>query len=422
MQKYNITLIFGLVLIGFQWNCQNLIERRFVKWEDIERTDSETVSPCEQYTSYIPDTNYIEHTPIKELRLNFHVMQDDEGNGNFQEAAAKQYIKNLIWVANEKLANNEKMFLPKDNNTPVLPLRYRYRLHPATEEDEGIYFHKNDDLYYMIAKGKNRNNYSRTVCLKYGVGLDSIINIFVMAHHQDSLKSPTYQPKSRGIALGNCVKMLNLYYNTTVEEGNTGVYRTEWHGLRNLNHEIGHALGLRHTWRGDDGCEDTPNHPNCWTPGPGRCKDGSNNVMDYNTFKSAWTPCQIGMIHRNLARAKSRNRRSVIKDWCELDEDYDIVIREEIEWNGSKDLKGNLIVKNGGKLTVRCRVSIPGGGRIQVWPGGELRVEGGLLYNDCGRNWEGIEIISQKGEKGKVSMNQRARIENVIDLKKNTQE
>lgn len=417
MQKYNIAWIFWLGIIAIQLNCKQSIKKYFAERQDIEEMKDIRRSPCSSSDSYIPDLDYIDHTPVKTLRLNFHIMQDGAGEGNFTEAGAKKYIRNLIWVANEKLRKNDPMFLPKGNETPVLPLRYEYRLYPDTEADDGIYFHKNDDLYFLIAKGRNRNNHKRTVCQKYGVGLDSILNIFVMANHKDSLESPTYSPKSRGIALGNCIKMVNLYYNTLHPEkgSNPPLYRTEWHGLRNLNHEIGHSLGLRHTWRGNDNCDDTPNNPNCWTIGTGRCKDeASNNVMDYNNFKSAWTPCQIGIIHRNMAKQASRIRKATINNWCTLDEDYNIEIRDSMEWQGAKDLRGNLIIKPGGNLTIRCPVSIPEGGKIVVWPGAVLKLEGGTLYNDCGGIWDGIEIISRKGEKGRIEMNKKAKLENML--------
>ncbi len=68
------------------------------------------------------------------------------------------------------------------------------------------------------------------------------------------------------------------------------------HGV--LNHEIGHTLGLHHTWNSsddifyDNNCSDTPINDNCWNldEDDDECDEimeVSNNVMDYNWNKLA---------------------------------------------------------------------------------------------------------------------------------------
>lgn len=63
-------------------------------------------------------------------------------------------------------------------------------------------------------------------------------------------------------------------------------------------HELGHTLGLDHTWSVDDGCNDTPNNPNCWNVNePAGCTPLSNNLMDYNAGQNALTICQTNRMH-----------------------------------------------------------------------------------------------------------------------------
>lgn len=82
---------------------------------------------------------------------------------------------------------------------------------------------------------------------------------------------------------------------------------------RTLNHEIAHLLKVRHSWIPNDGCGDTPPNPNCWEFGasdttcpasaPNCCSDWSylsNNLMDYNSYQPALTPCQIDRMHGQL--------------------------------------------------------------------------------------------------------------------------
>ncbi|MDV7393738.1 M43 family zinc metalloprotease, partial [Arthrospira platensis SPKY1] len=128
-----------------------------------------------------------------------------------------------------------------------------------------------------------------------------MLNIFLMPHHPDSVASPTYKPHFGGIALRNAVKVTGWYEN--------GV--SEWSVRYVLNHEIGHILSLMHTWAYNDGCDDTPHHPKCWnfTDEPPCDSLVSNNVMDYNAYQSAWSPCQIGKIHYTLSQETKNCRR-----------------------------------------------------------------------------------------------------------------
>ena len=79
--------------------------------------------------------------------------------------------------------------------------------------------------------------------------------------------------------MDNAIKMAGMYELS--QEG--------WAYRGVLNHEVGHALSLRHAW-GNDGCEDTPRHKNdCWNRSTKAPCDtaATNNVMDYNACSSS---------------------------------------------------------------------------------------------------------------------------------------
>jgi hypothetical protein len=72
-----------------------------------------------------------------------------------------------------------------------------------------------------------------------------------------------------------------------------------WANAAGLTHELGHTLGLLHTWNGD-GIDDTPNNHNCWNLNlaDSDCdefEEVSNNIMDYNADKASLT---LGQLHR----------------------------------------------------------------------------------------------------------------------------
>lgn len=371
-----------------------------------EVVSNRTYSPCDDPLFYLPDTLHPFLTPKKEIRVLFHIMNNSRGDGNFNKTEASKFFKNLMDGANDHLKNNLKMNLPEGHNIPVYPINYAYKkaLVPEDEDGDGILHHYDDALYFFVNKGRNRNNYQRGVISKYNVGEDSVINVYVMPHHPDSVASETYKVTNAGIALGNSVKI-------------AGIYETDgepWQFQSLLNHEIGHVLGLRHSWEKYDGCDDTPEHPNCYGRTDVPPCDGliSNNMMDYNNSQRALSPCQIGTIHRNLNREYSSQRKLIIKNWCKLDTSFTIKIEDSVEWKGSKDLLHSISVENGGVLSINCRISMPENAEIRVKAGGKLILDGARIHNDCGLNWRGIYIEKKGNQQGQVNYQGDVLIEN----------
>jgi Pregnancy-associated plasma protein-A len=240
---------------------------------------------------------------IKHLRVNYHFMLKSDGSGNFsptdddnKDTTMNGYrrAKSVIDKANEELARNKGMFRPNPNNTAVLPTNFRYILC-------GVYFHYDDALY-------TPNHYAGWSMLdKYGVNPRTEINIFNIPDDGEGtgIANQITFPKDTASELACKVKDYTVYKRFP-----------DWSiqfAAGNLNHEIGHLLGLYHTWDDDDYCDDTPLgflqdgvYRQCWayTEGSGICGSWyniSNNIMDYNgNFPHAYTPCQLERIHNNL--------------------------------------------------------------------------------------------------------------------------
>ena len=360
---------------------------------DSNTPDSEV---CNLPENYHPDPLDPVMNKSRTIRLIFHIMNSQDSLYNFSPDEAPDYFYTMLNNAQERLGQNRKMNLPEGNDTPALPPHYSYKrvTVPSDENGDGYLYHYDDELYYFLNRGKYRNNYKRDVIRKYKVGNDSILNIFVMPHHPDSTASRTYKSYGSGIALGNSIKVAGIYENG--EES--------WKYATLINHEIGHVLGLKHSWIRRDGCEDTPSHKNCYQSyGDPPC-DGiaSNNMMDYNNSQMAITPCQLGIIHRNFSREGSLQRKLLEKNWCVKDSSLTILIDSEQHWKGHRDVHHDININPGGKLFLYCRLSMPGGSKITVQPGGELHLMGTRLHSDCGHGWYGIEIIEGGNIKGKV--------------------
>lgn len=77
-----------------------------------------------------------------------------------------------------------------------------------------------------------------------------------------------------------------------------------------------------------------------------------------------------------------------------LEEWEDLVIDQNTVWDAlpHRNLSQDVIIKSGNYLAIKGTVNIGNGKKIIVEPGARLIVDGGLLTNQCGGTWEGIEV------------------------------
>ncbi len=405
-------LLLGVLLLG---GCTHRLRTERFRWtppadQPAAARNLSVPSACNNWEGYVPDVQHPEYLPVRYLRVNFHVMDNAAGNAHRPVDSVRVFLRRLLELANVELDTNIRNWQSPDG-TPTLPKRYRYVLtpQPGSPDDEGIYFHYDDSLYYYVSSGRYQNNYDRRVIQQYGIGGDTILNIFLQVHPRDSFASRTYHANGQGIALGTALKMAGVLESREGPDSFDGL----------LNHEVGHLLGLNHAWM-EDGCPDTNDHPNkCWqwTPEPPCNKLATNNMMDYNAYQVALTPCQIGRIHATLANEFSPLRACELPVWCTLREDRAIVVTDSVAWTGARDLEGHLTIAPGGALRLSCRVSMPPGGRITVQPGGRLWLDGCRLHNSCGQSWQGIFIQEQNGARGEVHVLREPKLEDIAGSK-----
>jgi hypothetical protein len=311
------------------------------------------------------------------------------------------------------------MSLPPGNETPVLPINYQYVIYPNPNDphDNGVEVIFDTTLGYFNNKASTNGFYDGRIYQQHGVQKDSVLNVFVLQNHRDSIKSPTYKTSMQGVGFPQWLKLVGVYEFAKPTMDENGNWRYDGSGGMSalMNHELGHTLGLLHSWMGD-GCDDTPTNPNCWDQNTPACKQigaYSNNMMDYNNCQCALTPCQIGKVQYNMASDNSTQRKLLMRNWCTYKADSTIDINESTVWLSARDLEGDIVIGNMDTLTIKCRVSLPKEAKIVVKPKGVLLVDGGQLTNLCGDHWQGIEIWRRKKAKGQVFLTNGGQIDSL---------
>lgn len=260
------------------------------------------------------------NTP-KTIRITIHFPLKSDGTGNFTETkdcngnVSSEYngywfAEKFIERANYCLQHNEKMKQQLSNrDIKVKPINIQFEL-------AGVVFHRNDNLFCPIL-GNDKSS-------AYTTMLNQSENIVGQPNKEESIHVFLYKGLvGYGISRGSVCVVTGV---DSVYAGFISKNKNDWYFdgeiVRLSLHEIGHCLSLKHPKLSDNGkrcesidcdydddCADTPTYrelildgyqdPYEWCGG-----EYSNNFMDYSCSQSAWTPCQIEKVHKNIAQRK----------------------------------------------------------------------------------------------------------------------
>ena len=206
------------------------------------------------------------------------------------------------------------------------------------------------------------------------------------------------------------------YLADTAIDTNTGKDNLHYASQRiagNMQHEIGHSFGLYHLYLGEEtldtnkrdylwdffgkktvSCPQIPTGTNGCSTLSATCVPNWMGGFIGNVLHRELTPMQIGRMHR---ATKLSSPRKFFKPSDQHASDHEITVNET--WDFNIRMYGDIVVKSGATLTVRCKVLMPPKGEIRVEPNGKLIVDGGTITStEDGTNnwWQGIEVRGDK--------------------------
>ncbi len=281
MKKIILTFLIFMFLnsLNAQINCELIYDTVSHGSHVISNTNSLNWS---NYTGY--DYN---STSIKVVKLTFHIIQKADSSNNFPNNANSNQLLSIDAITN--LNNSMGVNIPMNLGINLAPFQSDTRIR---FELANIYYW-NDD-YDNVYRTNYSNYYNGIYYSLYG----------------DYLTAKYVTNKSNVDFKTNSVHVFFCMGGSSVG-GHTTLGNSKWMILTNMStsdpaftfrtikHEMGHVMGLDHSWISNDGCEDTPSNPNCWDQN--NCIGiQSNNTMDYNNCQCAFTQCQINKMHYYL--------------------------------------------------------------------------------------------------------------------------
>jgi len=376
-------------------------------------------------TNYVPVAN----APSKIVKINFIIMQKDDGTNNFQHDDPNDPTSdiNRLITRYDKLCNNKMLnMFPSDPISGVTDLsdpKIKYLLN-------NIYFYRSDDGNSTTSSFStlrnilnNQSPYSVFYVNNYNDNPDNFEELNIYFTEGGGSHSYSHGPSySLFSSISDCI-MCGTYGHG------------DWASAGGIAHELGHSLDLCHTYLGG-GCPTSISSMNSsenWFPDlfgdtyPGNaphitsyCSPSwsdcppityewdddpfdntlpmadrlTNNIMgNQGNTRNYLSPSQIGRVHRALSL---KSIRRFVIDNC-YDPNNPILVNSDEIWDFNIRIYQDLIIDNNSECNIKCHLELPYQAKIVVKSGSSLIVEGSITgVNET--NWQGQIEVEPGGE------------------------
>ncbi|MEI6577615.1 MAG: T9SS type A sorting domain-containing protein [Bacteroidota bacterium] len=341
---------------------------------------------CDDWSNY-STLGEISNFPIKTIRIDFHVIQDQNANNNIPSTQEALFI-DIVSKMNNIFSNLEHPAIlnpqpPTYYSTQIPDCRVRFVVSGGTNNN-GVYFHQSADYWdghNLNLSGFLADSYNYCLSTLQPFQKDSVMHYIIYG--------------STGLLLGG----LSGCSGGDVQI--KGMYDTYLAHINDLNlvadicaryflHEFGHHCMLKEPYF------DLQNGNPCEIKDAG----SSNNIMDdWPSTKSALTPCQIGLMHWVLSKKYYSECCPIDVDGfivkgCQYEPQSSITLNDGLNhtWFSEQRMTGDLIITSNSTLTLKCKLKMPPNSKIIIDPHAKLIVDGGTITSSCTDAWEGIEV------------------------------
>lgn len=389
------------------------------------RTSDAWKNKYSKQETFIPSPN----DPVKTIHCQFIIWQKDDGTGTWKENDPEHIkrLQSMIDLINLFWSNTQG---PSDSVPGVVPLGYS-----NIQFEIGLKFYKNTNFYENPGLCSNFDSLDRQA-IRLDAENAHYLNIHLV---------------SCACKAGGCTNILGSHRftdQTIIFNANHAAATDDWDDARNIAHELGHALGLRHLYNaggpeacntkgidfledamfpaGMNGCAAKGTCTHCYNPG-GSCDPYvskndlcDNNLMGGGSDYKYLSPKQVGRCHRLLAVTNmSRYATGYSK--------HPWTISSDETWDFEIKFYQDIVIESGSTLTIKGIVHMVDNTRIVVQPGAALIIDGGVITNGgnpfpgCSDVWKEIQVQGGKiktsndtkrtYQTGKVEMINGGRIE-----------
>jgi len=404
MKKILVVLLMSISLGTFAQIHEECL------FEDDGYEEYRNGTACNDWYNYAV-IGQIETLQIKTLRIAFHIIQDDNGEGNLTDSPEHiAFLNDVIDMINAKFGGLSQLNLGVSSPN-VTDSRIRINV-------DDIYFHQNTTLWDFSSDVTTKANACYELFVVQNINLNEIqkyntLHVFIGGNYDIV--------GGRASGFGNKKYIATVGWLYAFEGSPYAPYPLAC--SRNIVHEPGHSCGLYHNFHGgtsgsqcDDCYDNDPPSLAC----PVQCT--SNNIMDYFPGGGGgFSQCQIGKMHYFLSGGAGNIGDIVVNECNNSEQEIVIQNNDNVTWEFRNQINSSIRIVNGGVLTIKCEISMPEGAQITVEPGGKLIIDGGTLTNRCGGLWQGISVLgdptkaqSPDSNQGVVEVKNGAVIENSV--------